>query len=62
MKITPHQLDLIGQLSDKAENLVAASSLPMPDKFHKDCLVEGLKEIKDQARELYKELGGEAYD
>ena len=61
IKITEDQLDRVGQLSDKAENFLALFTPFMPDAMKLDAAKTGLQEIRDAARELYKELGGEAY-
>ena len=55
--ITGEQLEKLGELSDKADNLIAASMLPVSPRIHIDALRTGLKEIRDMLRIIYVEIG-----
>lgn len=52
------ELDTIGRLSDKADNLVHAARLPLTPQTHVECLSGGMAEIRDALRELYLEASG----
>lgn len=51
--------DHVGRLADKADNLLAASTLPVSPAIHIQGLKGGLQEIRDEAQELYRSLGGD---
>lgn len=57
--ISHEQVDRIGKLADKADNLLAALTLPVSPAIHLEGVKGGLEEIKQEAGELYRELGGE---
>lgn len=52
-------LERIGQLSDMADNLVHASTLPLPPAMHVDQLRKGLEQIRDDLRQIFIECGGD---
>ena len=58
-EITHEQLDRIGRIADKADNYLAAASLPLRNEIHIEGLKTGMREIAEMAGELYRELGGE---
>jgi hypothetical protein len=57
--ITRKQLETLGKLSDKAANLRAASHLRLPPEMHVTQLSNGMKEIRDEIRELYIDIAHE---
>lgn len=59
MEITPEQLDTLGRLADTADNLVAASRLPMPQAFHVVQLRAGLDDLAEQIKQVYVAMAGE---
>lgn len=52
-ELTSEQVETIGEMADKAENLIYAASIPMPPSVHVQCLKEGLREIRDALHELH---------
>ncbi len=60
MELTYEQLDRIGRLADKADNYLSTSLLTiLSPTTHVDGLTVGMREIRDEAQALYRELGGE---
>ena len=59
-ELTYEQLDRIGQLADKADNLLHALTLSVSASIHLQGCKGGLEEIRAEAQALYRELGGEA--
>lgn len=53
------QSEKIGQLADEIENILHATMLPMPVKFHFDQLVQRLPEWRDKLRAIYVAETGE---
>lgn len=49
----------IGDLADKADNLLAATVLPVPDSLHIQGLKGGMRQIKEELRDCYRALSGE---
>lgn len=52
------ELEQIGLLSDKADNLSHAAELPLPPEIHLKCLSGGMADIRDALRKLYIESSG----
>lgn len=50
--MTPELKEELGLLADKADNLVAATQLPMPPSFHVEGLKGGVEAIAKKLREL----------
>lgn len=59
MNITHEQLDRLGKLADTADNVLAASTLPLPASTHLEGLKGGLREIHREITELYDEIGAQ---
>jgi len=59
LTISRDQLDAIGELSDKADNFHCASELPLPAAVHAEQLADGMKDIRDALRTLYRDITGE---
>lgn len=59
MNITQEQLEKLGNLADQANNLAAASQLPLPATMHVEQLRNGLVSIDLALRGLYVEISGE---
>jgi len=55
---TEDQLDLIGRLSDKADNFLAASKMQLPDSMHLECMKGGMGDFKKDLRDLYIAISG----
>lgn len=51
-------LEEVAKLADKADNLIAATSLPVSDKIHVQGLKAGLEEISVKLRAIHGELFG----
>ena len=59
--LTYDQLDDLGRLSDKADNFYHAGAL-MPGlsaETHREALTNGMLDIRNELRRLYKEISGE---
>ena len=52
-------VDNLGELADKADNLVAASEIPLPAKIHIEQLVIGLREMSATLKSYVIEQTGE---
>jgi hypothetical protein len=59
MKITDEQLEELGRLVDQANNLAAASQLPVRPGIHIKGLRGGLESIGEALRKLYVEISGD---
>jgi len=59
MNITHEQLDKLGRLADIANNLAAASQLPVPPAVHIEGMRQGLIDIDKALRALYVEISGD---
>lgn len=59
MNITQKQLDELGRIADQANNLAAASQLPVKAEIHIIGLRSGLESIDKALRELYVHFSGE---
>ncbi len=46
-------LERIGQLKDKASNLLAATKLPLSPAIHSTALAQGLQEIEVELQSIY---------
>lgn len=57
--ITGDQLERLGQLADKVNNLHGALQLPMPAQFHVTQMERELLELRDDLRTLVREVSGE---
>ena len=54
------QLEILGQLVDKAENYLALGNAPnLPAIVLLDELEQGIKELRDEIKKLYLDSGGE---
>jgi len=54
-------MDKIAEAIDSLSNIIAALSLPVPDKIHVEGLRGTLPEIRDKIKAGYLEAGGEDY-
>lgn len=59
MKITSEQLEELGRLVDQANNLAAASQLPVRPEIHITGMRGGLVSISETLRKLYVEISGD---
>jgi len=59
MNITAEQLEEIGRLVDQADNLAAASQLPVKPQIHIEGMRGGLVSISETLRKLYIEISGD---
>lgn len=59
MTITDEQLEKLGELVDKADNLIAASRLAVSPAIHVEGLRGGLVEIRAALREIYIEIAND---
>jgi hypothetical protein len=57
--MTDEQLSQLGEIVEKAENLLGAAKLPLPAQIHIDGLTHGLESCRDIAKKLYVELSGD---
>lgn len=62
IEVTEDQIEQIGQLAETADNLVAASLLPMPATFHLPQLQAGLRSLVKDLRALVVALGGDEWE
>lgn len=53
------QVDKIGLLADKIDDLLGALTLPMPSQFHVEQMKRELKDVSKELKEIHKELGGD---
>jgi hypothetical protein len=58
-QISDGQLEQIGLLADKADNYHGASQLRLPPQMHVEQLSIGMKEIRDELREIHTAISGE---
>ena len=59
MNITPEQLEELGRLADMANNLAAASQLPVSPVIHIAGMRQGLIDIDRALKALYIEITGD---
>lgn len=52
-------IEHIAKLADKADNLLAATKLPVPDSLHIEGLKGGLQQMREELRVTYVALSGE---
>ena len=52
-------LETLGGLVDRLENLLGALTLPLEPQMHLDGLTPNLKQIKNELKQAYFEFGGE---
>lgn len=57
--ISGDQLESLGKLADKVNNLHGALQLPMPPQFHVEQMQRELPELRDELRSLVREVSGE---
>jgi len=57
--ITVEQLDELGRIADQANNLAAASQLPVKAEIHIEGMRSGLEDIDKALRKLYIEISGD---
>lgn len=57
--VTEVQLDKLGRLVDRIDNLVHAGAIPMPDKLRATALAEALPNVHSELKTLYVEIAGE---
>jgi hypothetical protein len=57
--LTEEQLDKLGHLVDRVDNLVHAGAIPMPDKLRATALAEALTDLHSELKMLYVEIAGE---
>lgn len=58
-KIAHDDIEQIGILSDKADNLIGASNLPVSDRIHIEGMRGGLEDLRDDLRKIYLQVTGE---
>lgn len=58
-RLTVEQLDELGRIADRVDNLVHAGTIPMPDSLRLRVLVVALPELRDDLRKLYVDVSGE---
>lgn len=56
-EITDEQIEELGQLADKAANLLAGSFMKVPDSIHVVGLRGGMRDIRNALRDLVVKLG-----
>lgn len=60
MKASSDVMDRIGRLSDKADNYYHATMLPgLSPRIHIDALTGGMQQIRDELREIFKDVTGD---
>lgn len=59
MMVTEAQLEKLGHLVDRIDNLVHAGAIPMPDKLRVTALAEALPDLHSELKTLYVEISGE---
>ena len=57
--ISEEQLEPIGELADRIDNLAAALNLPMPDSFHVKQLKSELPKVANELKRFYRSISGE---
>ena len=55
----PENLEAVGRLVDKLENLKAGLGIPLPPHMHVQLMGPQLQEIADELKQLYFKEGGE---
>jgi hypothetical protein len=52
-------MDLVGQLSDRADNFaVAGSDIPLSDDMHRRQLIIGMEGLRDELRSIVRQVTG----
>jgi hypothetical protein len=59
MNITAEQIEAVGRLADRCDNLIAATRLPMSPQFHLYQLVDQLHVMARELKQLYRDVSGE---
>lgn len=59
--VSDDQLDRLGRIVDTCDNLLVAAHMPVSADIHVTGLKHGVGEIREQAHDLYVELGGDAF-
>ena len=59
MKITDEQLEKLGKLIDRIDNVTHAGMIPMPDKLRLQAIGEFLPELHSELKSLYVEIAGD---
>lgn len=57
--MTEANLEKLGQLKDKVDNITASLNLPMPPAFHIEQFKKILPEISEEIKSIYLAEGGE---
>lgn len=60
MTTREEHVEALGQAADTADNLLEGLKLPVPWEVHRQGLEHSLKELRDELREAYIGLGGDA--
>lgn len=58
MTISEKQIEELGKMADTADNLIAASRMPIPDATHKQCLVSGFESFSEKLKTIVREVSG----
>ena len=53
------QLERLGQLVDRLNNLQMALTMPLTAKLHLECVKPIIPELKEEVKDIYFKLGGE---
>jgi hypothetical protein len=59
MKMTPKQAERLGQIVEGCENALHVAKLNLPARIHVEGLSEKLREVRDEAASLVREITGE---
>lgn len=51
-------IETLGDMIDKLDNLIGATKLPMPDKFHMEQLRTALPLVSQRLKEAYQAISG----
>lgn len=57
--MSQENLEKLGQLIDRLDNLMMASKLPLPATLHLEGILPALPEIRAEIMEVYTDEGGE---
>jgi hypothetical protein len=58
-RITIEEVEQLGRVVERLANLYGATKLPLRPELHLAGIVPGLKELRDQLRELYVAVSGD---